>query len=72
MIFSSLIENEAFRHFQMFSTSTPYGGRPPLNVAGRPRPQGRQAGCSSTQSAALICTTVTSVLVAASRRPPRP
>jgi hypothetical protein len=36
--FQQPLENEAFRHFQMFSTSTPYGGRPPLNVAGRPRP----------------------------------
>jgi hypothetical protein len=28
--------NERFGHFQISSTSTPYGGRPPLDVAGRP------------------------------------
>jgi hypothetical protein len=32
--------NEALRHFQMSSISSPYGGPASLNVAGRPRPRG--------------------------------
>jgi hypothetical protein len=38
MIFSGLFENEAGRHFQMFSMFTPYGGTAPLNTGGRPGP----------------------------------
>jgi NAD(P)-dependent dehydrogenase (short-subunit alcohol dehydrogenase family) len=30
--------NQGFRHFHMSTISTPTGGRPPLNVAGQPRP----------------------------------
>jgi hypothetical protein len=41
-------ENQEMRHFQMSSMSTPYGGRPALDIAGRPSPWARQAGCSST------------------------
>jgi hypothetical protein len=30
--------NQCFRHFHMSTISTPYGGPPPLNVVGQPRP----------------------------------
>jgi hypothetical protein len=36
--FQRPLENEAGRHFQMFSTFTPYGGTAPLNIGGRPGP----------------------------------
>jgi hypothetical protein len=36
--FQHLLENEACRHFQMFSIFTPYGGTAPLNIGGRPGP----------------------------------
>jgi hypothetical protein len=35
--FQRLCGNQGFCHFQMFSISTPYGGRPVLDAAGRPR-----------------------------------
>jgi hypothetical protein len=34
--FQRPLENEAGRHFQMFSIFTPYGGTAPLNIGGRP------------------------------------
>ena len=38
--FQGPLENEASRHFQMFSIFTPYGGTAPLNIGGRPGPWG--------------------------------
>jgi hypothetical protein len=36
--FQRPLENEARRHFQMFSIFTPYGGTAPLNIGVRPEP----------------------------------
>ena len=40
--------NQEMRHFQMSSISTSAGEQPALGVAGRSRPWGFRAGCSST------------------------
>jgi hypothetical protein len=36
--FQQPVENEAGRHFHMFSIFTLYGGTAPLNIGGRPGP----------------------------------
>src|SRR4029077_13227743 len=52
--FADELENQAFRHFHMFSIYTPTGGRPSLEICSRPRGGGTPGSRPALNDTSLV------------------